>query len=138
MAASDEFKEQIKEGKIVEALTMALGEAIELEITTWVSTEGSGESTPHRPQPGYCMRTRMNLVDGDIENEVGTEFIGNGPYRELREFHLAQVQEGRQIIHQNLESLHQIFLTLADTMARLRQQSPSRPALNPSSPEYES
>lgn len=132
MSASDEFKQKLKNGEIAEALTMALGEAVDLEITTWVSSENS---PPTGPQPGTCMRTHMNLVDSTIENEVGTQFIGNGPYRELRDFHLAQVHEGRQILQQNLESLQQVFTILASTMPRLAPENPPRPALAPSEEE---
>ncbi|MBZ8181841.1 hypothetical protein [Oscillatoria salina] len=141
MAASDQFKEYIKEGKIFEALTLALSEAIELEITTWVSTanDNPNGSNPDRPVPGNCLRTRMNMVDGDIENEVGTQFIGNAPYTELREFHLEQVKEGRKTIQQNLESLQQMFVVLASTASQLPQAShrikEGNPALSPSQEE---
>jgi hypothetical protein len=133
MAASDEFREHLKAGKIVEAMNLALGQAIELEITTWVSTEKS--SSVDTPEPGHYMRTRLNIVDGEVENEVGTQFIGNGPYRELREFHLAQVQGGRQIIQQNIESLQQVFTILVSTASRLPQSSNSPTALSPSTPD---
>ncbi len=127
MAISDDFKEQLKAGKIVDALTLALGEAVELEITTWVSssknsetgTSGDGE----KPTPDSRMRTRMNIVDGAIDNEVGSRFIGNGPYTELRQFHMEQVQQGRQIIQQNLENLQQLFTVLSTTLAQLPKAS---------------
>lgn len=127
MAASNEFRQYLKEGKVVDALTLALGEAIELEITTWVSTDESIATS--EPSPGSRMRTRINLVDGDINNEVGSQFIGSGPYTELRDFHLQQVQEGRDIIKQNLESLQQMFVLLARTVERLPKNS--RQALPP-------
>src|SRR5919199_2357176 len=127
MAISDDFKEQLKAGKIVDALTLALGEAVELEITTWVSSSKSDATTSterdHLPPADCRMRTRMNIVDGDIDNEVGTQFIGNGPYTELRQFHMEQVQEGRQIIQHNLENLQQLFTVLTSTLAQLPQTS---------------
>lgn len=134
MAASDEFRKYLKEGKVVEALTLALGEAIELEITTWVSTEeDQGYGAIGQPAPGSRMRTRMNLVDGDIDNEVGSQFIGSGPYTELRDFHLQQVQDGRDIIKQNLESLQQMFVLLARTVERLpkNRTNPALPSQQP-------
>ncbi len=77
MAASDDFKEQLKAGKIVEALALALSEAIELQVTTWVSSDQETDI-----KPGQRLRTRINLLEGDIENEIGKQFIGNSPYRE--------------------------------------------------------
>ncbi|MBD1923913.1 hypothetical protein H6F77_23005 [Microcoleus sp. FACHB-831] len=138
MAVSDEFKEQLKAGKIVDALTLALGEAIELEITTWVSsgdTDTRASSNPDQPLPGYRMRTRINIVEGDINNEVGTQFIGNGPYTELRQFHQDQVNEGRETIQKNLATLQQLFTVMASTLAQLqpvsRRRNEGNPALSP-------
>jgi hypothetical protein len=123
MAISDDFKEQLKAGRIVDALTLALGEAVELEITTWVSSSKNSEthtsSETAKPAPDSRMRTRLNIVDGAIDNEVGSRFIGNGPYTELREFHMEQVQQGRQIIQHNLENLQQLFTVLTHTLTHL-------------------
>jgi hypothetical protein len=143
MATSDDFKAQLKAGKIVDALTLALGEAVELEITTWVSSSKNSDSTPtadaEKPTADCRMRTRMNIVDGAIDNEVGSRFIGNGPYTELRQFHMEQVQQGRDIIQQNLENLQQLFTVLTNTLSQLP-QSAHRPieggsALSPSDPD---
>ena len=105
MAASDDFKQKLKAGKIVEALSTALSEAIELEITTWVATDSDRE----QPEPGSRMQTRINIVDGDITNEIGNQFLDTGPYSELRQFHLEQVQQSREIIQDNLKSLQKLF-----------------------------
>ena len=105
MAASDDFKQKLKAGKIVEALSTALSEAIELEITTWVATDSDRE----QPEPGSRMQTRINIVDGDITNEIGNQFLDTGPYNELRQFHLEQVQQSREIIQDNLKSLQKLF-----------------------------
>ena len=118
MAASDDFKEKLKAGKIVDALTLALTQAIELEVTTWVSSEEANQ-----PQPGHYLRTRMNIVDGKIENEVGSEFIGNGSYTDLQKFHLEQLKEGQQITQRNLESLQKLFVVLTSTLSQLPQSS---------------
>lgn len=139
MGTSNDFKEKLKAGKLADALTLALGEAIELEITTWVSSAHSETEAPiDEPQAGYRMRTRMNIVDGDIDNEVGSRFVSDGPYRELQQFHLDQVREGRYIIQQNLESLQQLFTVFTQTIAQLPQgsrRSGSRNSLLPSAPD---
>ena len=126
MAISDDFKEKLKAGKIVDALTLALGEAVELEITTWVSSSNLEVKTSvegEKPPADCRIRTRINIVEGEIDNEVGSKFIGNGPYTELRQFHIEQVQEGRQTIQQNLENLEQLFTVLTSTLSRLPQAS---------------
>lgn len=129
MPASDEFKEALASGNIGKALAIALGEAVELEITTWVSETpppGSEQAEDYNyPRPGHRMHTRINIVDGDIENEVGREFL-DGPYAELRDFHLQEVDKGMTIIRQNLENLQQLFVTLGETLQDLSRMSRSR------------
>ncbi len=122
MTTSDDFKAQLKAGKIIDALTLALGEAVELEITTWVSSASDSKTSleAEAPPPDRRMRTRMNIVDGDIHNEVGTQFIGNGPYTELQQFHSVQVQDGPQMIQHNLENLQQLFAVLTSTLTQLQ------------------
>lgn len=127
MTTSDDFKQQLKAGKIIDALTLALGEAVELEITTWVSSAKLDSSNSQEvPPPGNCIRTRINIVDGDINNEVGSEFIGNGPYTELQQFHKAQVQDAPQMIQHNLENLQQLFSVLTSTLTKLPAASSRR------------
>ena len=70
MASSDDFREQLKAGNITEALALALSEAVELKITTWVaSAEDDVETAEARP--GHRLHTRINMIEGDIENEIG-------------------------------------------------------------------
>lgn len=131
MAVSDKFKQALKEGKIEEALQLALGEAIELEITTWVRAANpynANQQIPDNSLPGHRMRTRINIVEGEINTEVGSHFLGNGPYTELRQFHVNQIEESRNVLQQNLESLQQLFVVLADSMKQLSQTKPLPPS----------
>ncbi|MGC1392707.1 MAG: hypothetical protein WA828_00405 [Coleofasciculaceae cyanobacterium] len=105
MAPSDDFKAQLKAGNINEALSLALNGAVDLKITTWVTT-GDKQTLS---QPGHRLRTRINTIEGKVDNEIGDQFISNGPYRELRQFHLEQVSQGSEIIHSNLKSLQTLF-----------------------------
>lgn len=135
MAASDDFKTELRKddlnvNTIRNALQTALSEAIELKITTWVVPVDASGAALEAPKPGNRMFTRINIVDGDIDNEVGSQFINHGPYAELRSFHLGQVQESREILQQNLENLQQLFSVLIGTLQRLPQRDqPKRPSL---------
>lgn len=136
MAPSDDFKAQLKAGNINEALSLALNGAVDLKITTWVTT---GDQQTFS-QPGHRLRTRINTIEGKVDNEIGDQFIGNGPYRELRQFHLEQVTQGREIIKSNLKSLQTLFeVVIAMQSAQRRIASlPSFPGsfvLEPSSDE---
>ena len=107
--ASQSFKEKLAGNNLIEALTAALSEAIELKITTWVSEADPSVPQGEQGQPGHRMQTRINIVDGDIETEIGELFLNQGPYAELREFHIQQVQKGQDTIRNNLESLQKLF-----------------------------
>ena len=111
MASSDDFKEQLKAGNFAKALAIAFSEAAELKITTWVSSD-SDDINSTVAKPGHRLYTRINIIEGDIENEIGEQFIANNPYKELRQFHFEQVAEGSEIIQSNLKSLQKLFEVL--------------------------
>lgn len=133
MAKSDDFREHIKTGNITEALTLALSQATELKITTWVST-GEDEVEIADAKPGNRLQTRINMIAGDIENEIGDQFLGNAPYREIRQFHLEQVALGNQIITSNLKSLQKLF----EVLIALRYPDANTPIIEPELTEVES
>ena len=133
MASSDDFREQLKAGNITEALALALSKAVELKVTTWVAS-GTDDAEAAEAKPGHRLRTHLNHIEGKIENEIGDQFIGNGPYRELRQFHLDQIAEGNKIIQNNLKSLHKLF----EVWVAMRYQSATPPVIEPESLGVES
>ncbi|MFW6264318.1 MAG: hypothetical protein ACOC3E_02225, partial [Cyanobacteriota bacterium] len=121
MALSNELKEALKAGKLTEALIRAMGRATELKITTWVSSEsGKTPLVTEQVKPGSCLRSQINLLQSEINNEVGQQFVDNEDYKELLPFHNAQVVGGSSTIANNLRSLQQIFTLLV----ALQQQNP--------------
>lgn len=126
MTAMEEFRQKIQAGQMFEALTLAMSEAIELEITTWVAS--SEIDSVDESQPGYRLHTRINLVDGEVDNEIGSEFLQNPAYSELKQMHLEQVQQGRETLLKNLASLQKMFTIVNDTFSEIPQeQSPQLP-----------
>lgn len=116
MTPLEEFREKVRAGEMFDALAIAMSESIELNITTSVASEEDrqlGETS----QPGYRMRTRINIVDGEVENEIGREFASNPAYAELQKLHLEQVKQGREILLNNLASLQSMFAMLNDTQS---------------------
>ncbi|QLE43441.1 hypothetical protein FD723_25375 [Nostoc sp. C052] len=96
--------------EIINAIKTVIVEVIDLKITTWVaesSEQSQNEITSAKP--GNRIYTRINLVNGDIENEIGSQFTDSGPYKEIREFHLTQVKDSREIIHKNIESVEKLY-----------------------------
>lgn len=121
---SEDFKSKFQKNSFLEALKIALTEVIELEISTRVELIDSDISRRDivDTKAGHLMHTRINIVDGDIDNLVGSEFVGGGQYQELRDFHLSQVKEGQAIINQNIESIRKLFEVVTNNLSRLRDQ----------------
>ena len=118
MSSSDDFKKALRAGNLAEALVIAMSQVIELKITTSVISS----TDPQPPQPGDWAKptaegnricTRINLIEGEIHNEVGENFISNRLYKEIEQFHLQQVAQSNRIIENNLESLQKLFQFLA-------------------------
>jgi len=101
VTASVRFQSKLKETKnFGDALVEIFSDLVQLEIVTWVAHEGD---TTHKT--GNRLRTTINLIDGDIENELGADFLNGSPYAELREFHETQVAKGSETIANNLKTL---------------------------------
>ena len=107
MATSQEFQNLLRSGKIADAMTLALSEMIELKIRTRVVPADADGADGDRP--GYQMQTRINIVDGDIDNEVGSLFLKEGLYSELRSLHTQQVVQAQEIIRTNIESIQALL-----------------------------
>ncbi|MBF2089636.1 MAG: hypothetical protein IGR80_18515 [Synechococcales cyanobacterium K44_A2020_017] len=125
MTARDEFSKELQAGRFQQALATALTDAIELHVVTWVST-GDGydwSQGEERPSPGKRMQTRINILEGDVEHEIGREFL-DGAYSELRDFHDDQVKRGFDIIHENLRTVQHLFQVLVQVRQGRRPSSP--------------
>jgi hypothetical protein len=111
MTSSKEFKQAIREGRLNDAFVIAMGNAPELHITTWIASPNDDNQA--KPRGGDCLRTHVNLVEGEIINEIGEQLIGDDLYGTLQQFHLQQVTQGHQTMSENLQSLQQMFRLLA-------------------------
>ncbi|HEY9804391.1 MAG TPA: hypothetical protein V6D25_28925 [Leptolyngbyaceae cyanobacterium] len=104
--------------KIIDAIKSAIVEVVELEITTWVEEPSTSEEEALNitkvAKPGNRIYTKINLISGDIENEVGSQFLASGPYAELLNFHLVQVKDSREIMQKNIESVQKIYKILME------------------------
>ncbi|MGB0560769.1 MAG: hypothetical protein ACPGVO_03075 [Spirulinaceae cyanobacterium] len=109
MPPSETFRDRLRAGQLQDAFLLAMGQAVELNVTTWVAAGADITATT-----GHRLQTHIDLVQGDIENEIGERFITQTDYQPLRQFHLQQVAESQRIIRQNLQSLQQLFTVLAN------------------------
>ena len=106
MAASDDFKEAIKAGKLREALVIAMSHAVELDITTWVSSD---PEHPEQSKPGKKMRSHINLIGGKIENEIGDQLLSSVQNLELQQYHFHHVSQSNETIDNNVKTLQKLI-----------------------------
>lgn len=128
MKPSEQFKQAIREGKIQEAFAIAMGNAPQLQIKTWIA-DAQAEPNPEtsQPQNSSCLRTHVNLVEGEILNEIGQSTIDDELYPTLQQFHLDRVSNSHQTVSENLQSLQQMFRLL--TLLQKQQLGESVPSL---------
>jgi hypothetical protein len=119
----EKFNQNIKNGNFFDAFVSVIEDAVTLEIITIVEdigdpdTEINGdknERTNNKGLPGKRIMTTIGLLEGDIQNVVGSQFISDPAYEKLRTFHETQVAKGETIIQSNLESLHKAMIYLID------------------------
>jgi hypothetical protein len=133
MTTIERFKEKLKAGEVSAAFALAISEAIELEITTSVFSgdisidiDSPSLIPENESSAGYRLRTRINIVDGEVEHEIGSEFVANQAYVELKQLHQEQVKQGREILVKNLENLQKMLTVLNQHRNSICQGSQTR------------
>ncbi len=128
-----EFKEALNSGNLAEAFLLAMNSAVELKITTWVESsqselkEDSKDTKPHQEKetPGHSLKSRINLIQGEIENKIGDQFLTNSELSQILPFHFHQVSLSSHNFRNNLQSLQKLF----GLLAALNQQDNSQQLL---------
>jgi len=90
----------------IATLSTALSNLTTLEIVTTVVPVdvSSDEVTPG----GKAMRTRIDLLDGDIRTEIDPVFLTE-EYRLIRDLHTAREQSGNTIVQDNIKTLEELL-----------------------------
>ena len=103
MTLNKEVKAKIQAGKIFEALTIAISEAIELEVTTIYTSGDLDQINPSSSESR--LHTRFNLLDGTVDHEIDLKLIDNPVYDELQRLHIEQVEQRQASLIEKLASL---------------------------------
>ena len=126
---ADSPLQQIKtEQSALKPFLDAVDNVVNLKIVTIIEETTDPISNRSKPldeqgQPGKTLYTRINLIDGDIVNTFGQDFLANEQNKDLIEFHKSQVLKGEQIIQTNLETLKKII----DYALQLKKSDTSTP-----------
>ncbi len=109
MISSEEFNQKLQAGQIHEALALVMRDAMELDVTTRM-TEAA--MTISHPGSEY-LRTKINLLTGDVQNEVGKDvIIDSTSYLKLQQLHLDQIIASHRIVKSYLDRIQSIFTVL--------------------------
>lgn len=102
-------------------LQQAIQNLITLDIVTIVGTVDLNV-TRIDDMKGDAIRTRLDLLTGDVVTQFDPKFVDGGPYASLRSFHAQREQQGHDIIDRNIALIKSLF-ELADSHLQDRQNS---------------
>jgi hypothetical protein len=130
MISSEEFHQKLQAGRLHEALALVVrdatlvhsGFANELDVTTRL-TEDLASSEPSNRE---YLRTKINLLTGDIQNEVGKDVVTtSSSYLKLQKLHIDQIIASHRIVQGYLDRVTAILTTLAPAIQDDANQEPS-------------
>jgi hypothetical protein len=100
MSKIEEVKAKIRNGEIEEAMAIAMSEAMKIEIVTTTSDQDNS--------PSASSRTFIDLLQNEIDHELGDPHIEN--------LHFQEVEKAHEKILQNAQSLQKIFNILQQNL----------------------
>lgn len=111
MTLNRETAAQIQGREIFEALTVAISETPEIEVTTYIDSLDLDQL--EQSASTSCFYTQVNLLNGTVDHEIDLKLIDNPAYRELQRWHIEQVHQRQDCLVKNLatlEKMRRIFL----------------------------
>lgn len=96
-----DFKEKINNKNFYEAFADVVKDIIQLRIFTIIEDDVNllqDDLDKNEGQPSKRIVTIIDLLDGDIKNIIGKDFVEKPEYKELQTYHLSEVEKGQVII----------------------------------------
>jgi hypothetical protein len=103
MNLNQEFHEHLQAGRLTEAISLVVGQLVELKITTKAN---SGR-----------LHTTVDLLNGQITNTVDPAFFSDKSSQKLLEFHTNQITATSQVVREQLRSLQDLLQALTPSEA---------------------
>jgi hypothetical protein len=98
MNLNQEFHKHLQAGRVSAAITLVVGQLVELKITT--------KATSGR------LHTTIDLLSGQITNTVDPAFFTDKASQKLLEFHTNQITATSQVVREQLRSLQDLLQAL--------------------------
>jgi hypothetical protein len=114
MISSAEFQQTLQTGNIQQALALLVRDATELDITTRLTEDSATDR--QTDNTGY-LRTKINLLTGEIQNEVSKDILASGDnYMKLQQLHHDRIVASDRIVQGYLSQLKAILASLPATL----------------------
>lgn len=121
MISSQEFQRTLQSGKIHEALSLLVRDAAEIDVTTRLMADSTNSQAS---QTGY-LRTKINLLTGEIQNEVGKGVVtDSSSYLKLQKLHIEQIVASDRIVQGYWQQLKTILGELSTTATESPRTNP--------------
>jgi hypothetical protein len=118
MISRAEFDRHLQAGHIAQALALLLSEANAIDITTEITDEINTNvsdslsditTAAGLPKSEY-LRTKIDLLTGEIHNQVGKDLIVNSSsYLKLQQLHIDQIVASYRIVQEHLRQISGIL-----------------------------
>jgi hypothetical protein len=119
MISSAEFQQTLQAGKIHQALALLVRDGTELDIITRLTEESITDS--QMGNTGY-LRTKINLLTGEIYNEVSKDILANSnSYLNLQQVHHDRIIASDRLVQGYFSQLKAILAALPPTLTQLPQ-----------------
>ena len=124
MISSAEFQQTLQAGNIHHALALLVRDATELDITTRLTADSITDDLVGNT--GY-LRTKINLLTGEIQNEVSKDILANANnYLKLQQLHHDRIIASDRIVQGYFSQLKAILAALPPTLEQPPQVNPDR------------
>ncbi len=113
MISSEIFHQKLQAGQIQEALALVLNDGSELDVTTQMTEVATSQSS----RSAY-LRTKINLLTGEIQNEVGKDLVADSTsYIKLQQLHIDQIVVSHRLVQGYLDRIKAILTVLDSSSA---------------------
>ena len=107
MISSEIFHQKLQAGQIHQALALLMREASELDVTTRMTEDTNSQSSSSE-----YLRTKINLLTGEIQNEVGKDLVTRTSYIKLQQLHIDQIVVSHRLVQGYLDRVKAILTVL--------------------------
>jgi hypothetical protein len=114
--SSEEFQQKLQAGQINEALALVLDQASTLDVTTQITDDIRSNLSDSHPQTSEYLRTKINLLTGEIQNEVGRDLITNSiSYLKLQQLHIDRIVTSHRLVQSYLQQIQGVLTAIEST-----------------------